>query len=53
MSTPLPSVETATQASKSALERVKSAGEPSHADHLDLSDFPEGGVTAWGTVLGA
>ncbi|KAG1748625.1 MFS general substrate transporter [Suillus lakei] len=50
MSAPLPSDETATQ---SALQPVKSTSNPSHADHLDTSDFPEGGVTAWGTVLGA
>ncbi|KAG1818427.1 major facilitator superfamily domain-containing protein [Suillus subaureus] len=54
MSTPLPSDETATQASKNVLRQlVKSTGDPSHVDHLDSSDFPEGGVTAWGTVLGA
>ncbi|KAG1836286.1 hypothetical protein DFJ58DRAFT_847051 [Suillus subalutaceus] len=54
MSTPLPTGnETATQASKSALRRVKNIGNPSHTDHLDPSDFPGGGVTAWGTALGA
>ncbi|KAG1882600.1 major facilitator superfamily domain-containing protein [Suillus subluteus] len=54
MSTPLPSDETATQASKSALrQHIESTGNPSHADQLDSSDFPEGGVTAWGTALGA
>lgn len=53
MSTPLPSDETAGQAS--ALQPVESTGDPSHADYSDSdsSDFPEGGVTAWGTALGA
>ncbi|KAG2362146.1 MFS general substrate transporter [Suillus spraguei] len=41
------------RASESALQPVKSNGDPSDADQLDSSDFPEGGVTAWGTVLGA
>ncbi|KAG2070372.1 MFS general substrate transporter [Suillus decipiens] len=41
------------QAAESALQPVKSKGDPSHTDQLDSSDFPEGGVTAWGTVLGA
>jgi hypothetical protein len=51
MSTPLSSDEIATQASKSALrQRIDN---PSNADYLDSSDFPEGGVTAWNTVLGA
>jgi hypothetical protein len=51
MSTPLSSDEIATQASKSALRpRIDN---PSNADYLDSSDFPEGGVTAWSTVLGA
>lgn len=53
MSTPLPDDETTTQASESALQPVKSTGDPSHVGHLDSSDFPEGGVTAWGTALGA
>ncbi|KAG1774795.1 hypothetical protein EV702DRAFT_469633 [Suillus placidus] len=53
MSTPLPDDETTTQASESALQPVKSTSDPSHAGHLDSSDFPEGGVTAWGTALGA
>ncbi|KAG1774803.1 major facilitator superfamily domain-containing protein [Suillus placidus] len=53
MSTPLPNDETTSQASESALQPVKSTSDPSHAGHLDSSDFPEGGVTAWGTALGA
>ncbi|KAG1884446.1 major facilitator superfamily domain-containing protein [Suillus subluteus] len=54
MSTPLPTGnETTAQASQSTLQRVKSTGDPGDADHLDPSDFPEGGVTAWGTALGA
>ncbi|KAG2039580.1 major facilitator superfamily domain-containing protein [Suillus americanus] len=41
-------------ASKSALRQcVNSIDNPSHVDQLDSSDFPEGGVTAWGTALGA
>jgi hypothetical protein len=53
MSTPLPSDETASQAS--ALQPVKSTSDPSYADYSDSdsSDFPEGGATAWGTALGA
>ncbi|KAG2358188.1 major facilitator superfamily domain-containing protein [Suillus spraguei] len=53
MSTPLPSDETKIQVSDSALQPVKSTGDPNHANSLDSSDFPEGGATAWGTVLGA
>ncbi|KAG2151400.1 MFS general substrate transporter [Suillus clintonianus] len=53
MSTPLPSDETAKQASESALQPVKSTENPGHPDHSDTPDFPEGGVTAWSTVLGA
>lgn len=46
MSTPPPKNEIATQASKST-------GDLGDADHLDPSDFPEGGVKAWSTALGA
>ncbi|KAG1742383.1 major facilitator superfamily domain-containing protein [Suillus paluster] len=53
MSTPLPSDKTATQAFKSALQPIKSTGDPGDANHLDAQDFPEGGFTAWGTALGA
>jgi len=54
MSTPLSSDEIAMQASKSALrQRIKNTDNPSNADYLDSSDFPEGGITAWSTVLGA
>ncbi|KAG1803467.1 major facilitator superfamily domain-containing protein [Suillus subaureus] len=53
MSIPPPRNEIAAQASKSTLQRVKSTGDSSHADHLDSSDFPEGGVTAWSTAIGA
>lgn len=37
------------------MQPVKSTGDPSHVDYSDSdsSDFPEGGVTAWGTALGA
>ncbi|KAG2032412.1 major facilitator superfamily domain-containing protein [Suillus americanus] len=46
MSTPPPKNEIAIQASKST-------GDLGDADHLDPSDFPEGGVKAWSTALGA
>lgn len=53
MSTPLHSDETAKKASESTLQPVKSTENPGHPDHSDTPDFPEGGVTAWSTVLGA
>ncbi|KAG2748944.1 MFS general substrate transporter [Suillus brevipes Sb2] len=55
MSTPLPSPSDETAGQASALQPVKSTGDPSHVDYSDSdsSDFPEGGVTAWGTALGA
>ncbi|KAG1836288.1 major facilitator superfamily domain-containing protein [Suillus subalutaceus] len=54
MSTPLPTGnETTAQASQSTLQWVKITGDPGDADHLDPSDFPEGGVKAWSTALGA
>ncbi|KAG2109856.1 major facilitator superfamily domain-containing protein [Suillus discolor] len=53
MSTPFPSDKTAKQASESVSQPVKSAGNPSLVDPSDALGFPEGGFTAWGTVLGA
>ncbi|KAG1776340.1 major facilitator superfamily domain-containing protein [Suillus placidus] len=53
MSTPFPSHETAKQAPESVSQPVKIAGNPSLVDPSDAPGFPEGGFTAWGTVLGA
>ncbi|KIK42704.1 hypothetical protein CY34DRAFT_83114 [Suillus luteus UH-Slu-Lm8-n1] len=53
MSTPFPSDEAATQAPESVSQPVKSAANLSFVDPSDAPGFPEGGFTAWGTVLGA
>lgn len=52
MSTPFPSDETAKQAPESVSQPVPSVRNPSLVDPSD-APFPEGGFTAWGTVLGA
>jgi len=58
MSSPLPSDETA-KVSESAFQPVKIATvqdplcKNGHDDQSDAPDFPDGGLTAWGTVLGA
>lgn len=53
MSTPFPSDEAAMQAPESVSQPVKSAANLSFVDPSDAPGFPEGGFTAWGTVLGA
>ncbi|KAG1760765.1 major facilitator superfamily domain-containing protein [Suillus occidentalis] len=53
MSTPFASDETTKQAPESVSQPVKSAANLSLVDSSDAPDFPEGGLTAWGTVLGA
>lgn len=53
MSTPFPSDETAKQAPEIVSQPVKSAANLSPVDPSDAPGFPEGGFTAWGTVLGA
>lgn len=53
MSTPFPSDETAKQAPESDVQPVKSTGNSSLVVPSDTPVFPEGGFTAWGTVLGA
>ncbi|KAG1790249.1 major facilitator superfamily domain-containing protein [Suillus plorans] len=53
MSTPFPSDKTAKQAPESVPQPVKGAENPSLVDPSDALGFPEGGFTAWGTVLGA
>ncbi|KAG1876305.1 major facilitator superfamily domain-containing protein [Suillus subluteus] len=53
MSTAFPSDETAKQAPESVSQPVTSVGNSSLVDPSDAPDFPEGGFTAWGTVLGA
>jgi MFS family permease len=45
--------ETAKQAPESASQPVKSIENPSFVDPSDAPGFPEGGFTAWATVLGA
>ncbi|KAG2343119.1 MFS general substrate transporter [Suillus weaverae] len=53
MSTPFPSHETAKQAPESVSQPVKIVGNPSLVDPSDAPGSPDGGFTAWGTVLGA
>ncbi|KAG1823557.1 MFS general substrate transporter [Suillus subaureus] len=45
--------ETAKQVPESVLQPVTSVGHPSLIDPSDAPGFPEGGFTAWSTVLGA
>ncbi|KAG2357323.1 major facilitator superfamily domain-containing protein [Suillus spraguei] len=53
MSTPFPNDETAKQAPKGDVQSIKSRENPSLVVPSDTPGFPEGGFTAWGTVLGA
>ncbi|KAG2049974.1 hypothetical protein BDR06DRAFT_678940 [Suillus hirtellus] len=52
MSTPFPSDKTPKQDPESVLQPVKGAGNPSLVNPSDALGFPEGGLTAWGTVPG-
>ncbi|KAG2156796.1 major facilitator superfamily domain-containing protein [Suillus bovinus] len=53
MSTPFPSDETAKETPASVSKPIKSAENASLVDSSVALGFPEGGFTAWGTVLGA
>ncbi|KAG2118187.1 MFS general substrate transporter [Suillus discolor] len=53
MSTPSSSDEIAKQAPESVSKFVEGVGNTSLVDTSDALSFPEGGFTAWGTVLGA
>ncbi|KAG2109876.1 major facilitator superfamily domain-containing protein [Suillus discolor] len=53
MSYPSSSDEIAKQAPESVSKSVESVGNTSLVDPSDALSFPEGGFTAWGTVLGA
>ncbi|KAG2156795.1 major facilitator superfamily domain-containing protein [Suillus bovinus] len=52
MSTPFPSDETAKEAPASVSKPIKSAENASLVNSSDALSFPEGGFTAWGTVVG-